>query len=165
MKNNGIRPARQADIAIIHTLICELAAFENLSHEVVASEADLHQALFSSSPVAEALVAEVNGEIAGFAVFFTTYSTFAGKPGLFLEDLYVRPSFRAKGLGKSLIVAGAKIAHHRGYARYEWVVLDWNSRAISFYESCGAKMHAAWRRMRVSNEDIARLAGAESIGV
>jgi diamine N-acetyltransferase len=143
-------------------MIRELAEFENLSHEVESSESDLREALFSSSPVAEALVAEMDGETAGFALFFTTYSTFAGKPGLFLEDLYIRPNFREKGLGKSLIVAGAKIARARNYARYEWVVLDWNARAISFYQSCGAKMHGSWRRMRVCGDDITHLAGMSS---
>jgi len=165
MSSPIIRPATPHDVGDILTLIRELADFENLSHEVQSTAGDLHEALFGPNPVAEALVAEIDGHTAAFALFFTTYSTFAGKPGLYLEDLYVRPEHRGRGLGTKLIRSGAEIALQRGYARYEWIVLDWNARAVTFYRKCGAEMHAAWRRMRVSGDALQKLAhGSPSAG-
>jgi GNAT superfamily N-acetyltransferase len=158
MTSAVIRTATEQDVPGIFSLICELADFEKLSHEVTSTTGDLHRALFGPAPAAEALVATVRDEMAAFALFFTTYSTFAGRPGLYLEDLYVRPAHRGGGLGTQLIRRGAEIAIGRGYARYEWVVLDWNTLAIAFYEKCGAEMHGAWRRMRVSGEALRRLA-------
>jgi GNAT superfamily N-acetyltransferase len=157
--NSGpiLRAATAADVPAMHAMIRELADFEQLLHEVKAVEDDLRRALFGTTPVAEALVVTVGGETAAFALFYTTYSTFAGKPGLYLEDLFVRPEHRGRGLGKRLLAAGAEIAVARGLARYEWSVLDWNARAIEFYEGRGAEMHAAWRRMRVEGEPLRRL--------
>ena len=152
-----IRLANPDDVPAIHGMIRELAEFEKLLHEVVATEADLHRTLFGPQPVAEALMATVGEQPAAFALFFTTYSTFAGKPGLYLEDLYVKPPYRARGIGKRLIASGAAMAVERGYARYEWIVLDWNTRAIEFYQACGAEMHGDWRRMRVSGEPLRKL--------
>lgn len=156
-----IRSAAPQDVPAIHSMICELAEFEKLSSEVHSTEADLATALFGAKPVAEALVACVNeGAVAGFALFFTSYSTFAGKPGIYLEDLFVRPAFRGLGLGKKLLVTVARVAVERGCARYEWSVLDWNKTAIDFYTRCGAEMHEDWRRMRVSGKALRDLANA-----
>lgn len=156
-----IRPATPQDVPAIHAMICELAEFEKLSHEVAAKEADLGAALFGDQPVAEALVAvREDGVPTGFALFYVSYSTFAGKPGLYLEDLFVRPAFRGLGIGKKLLVRLARIAVERGYARYEWSVLDWNQRAIEFYRRCGAEMHGDWRRMRVTGQPLQNLAEA-----
>jgi GNAT superfamily N-acetyltransferase len=113
--------------------------------------------------VAEALVASMDdGGVAGFALYYTNYSTFAGKPTIYLEDLFVRPAFRGLGLGKKLLVSLAQIAVERGCARYEWSVLNWNKPAIEFYQRCGAEMHEDWRRMRVSGDPLRDLAGASN---
>lgn len=153
-----IRPATGHDVPAIHAMIRELADFERLTHEVTATEQDIHRALFGENPPAEALIASVGDEAAGFALFFTSFSTFAGKPGIYLEDLYVRPQFRGRGLGKGLFLRVAQIARARGCGRYEWSVLDWNQSAIEFYTKCGAEMHADWRRMRVSGDALIKLA-------
>jgi GNAT superfamily N-acetyltransferase len=161
--NSTIRPATEADVPAIHAMIRELAEFEKLLHEVEASEQDLREALFGARPVAEALVACVDAEPAGFALFFTSYSTFTGKPGIYLEDFFVRPRWRGLGLGKKLLRSVAAIAVNRGCARYEWSVLNWNGRAIDFYESCGAVMHSDWQRMRVTGEALRNLADSASL--
>lgn len=153
-----IRPASPPDVPAIFAMIRELADFERLSHEVESTEEDLHRALFSEPPGAEAIVASVGEEVAAFALFFPSYSTFAGKAGLYLEDLYVRPAFRGRGVGKRLLLEVGRLAFERGCARYEWVVLDWNERALEFYRSCGAELHGDWRRMRVSGEALERMA-------
>ena len=157
--SHSIRPVIAADVASIHAMILELAEFENLSREVQSNGDDLHRALFGERPVAESLVACAGDEVIGFAIFFTHYSTFTGKPGIYLEDLFVRPQFRSRGIGKQLLVRVAQTAVERGCARYEWSVLDWNENATRFYESCGAKMQGDWRRMRVSGDALTRLAG------
>lgn len=162
MSSITIQPATEHDVPEIFAMICELAEFEKLSHEVESTEDDLRRALFGEQPLAEALIGLVEGEPAGFALFFTNYSTFAGKAGLYLEDLFVRPAHRGRGLGRRLIVSGAELAVARGCARYEWVVLDWNARAIGFYQTCGAEMHADWRKMRVAGEALRHLATASS---
>ena len=154
-----IRPALHADVASIHAMILELADFEGLSCEVQSDGDDLHRALFGERPAAEAFVACSGDDVAGFALFFTHYSTFAGKPGIYLEDLFVRPQFRSRGIGKQLLIRIAQTAIERNCARYEWSVLDWNQNAIRFYESCGAEMQGDWRRMRVSGDALERLAG------
>ncbi len=154
-----IRPAVKQDIPSIHAMICELAEFEKLAHEVQATEADLARALFGEKPVAEALVACVDDESAAFALFFANYSTFTGRPGLYLEDIFVRPRLRGKGLGKEFLGRLATVAVERGCARFEWSVLHWNEQAISFYRRCGAEMHADWRRMRLTGEALQGLAG------
>ena len=154
-----IRPAIADDVPAIHAMIRELAAFERLTHEVTGTAQDLYCALFGERPAAEAFVACAGDEAAGFALFFTSFSTFEGKPGIYLEDLYVRPQFRGRGLGKGLLLRVAEIALSRGCARYEWSVLEWNRDAIEFYRNFGAEMHADWRRMRVSGDGLRELAG------
>lgn len=156
----AIRPATPADVPLLLGLIRELADYEKLTHEVVATEEQLRQTLFGHTPCAEALIGDVGGQPAGFALYFQNYSTFLAKPGLYLEDLFVQPAHRGLGLGKALITAVARIAHERDCGRFEWTVLDWNTPAIRFYESLGAQMKADWRIMRVTGpalEQMARL--------
>jgi GNAT superfamily N-acetyltransferase len=156
-----VRPAVETDVPVLLRLIRELADYEKLTDLVVASEEKLLQTLFGEKRVAEALVGHVRGEPAGMAIYFQNYSTFLAKPGLYLEDLYVQPAHRGKGLGKALITAVARIAVERGCGRYEWTVLDWNTPAIEFYEKLGAEMKGEWRIMRVTGpalEQMARLA-------
>lgn len=153
-----IRPATLADTALILVLIRELAEYEKLAHEAVADEAGLVAQLFGPTPRAEVLISEVGGEPAGFALFFHNFSTFVGKPGLYLEDVFVRPAFRGLGLGKGLMVRLAQIALERDCARFEWSVLDWNTPAIDFYRSLGAVGMDDWTVQRVSGEALRALA-------
>lgn len=152
------RPATPSDVQTILALIQELADYEKLTHEVVATVETLTETLFGSTPCAEALMGCIEGVPVGFALFFQNYSTFLAKPGLHLEDLYVQPAHRGCGLGKALITAVAKIAHERGCGRYEWTVLDWNTPAIQFYESLGAEMKSDWRIMRVAGDALEKMA-------
>lgn len=154
----SIRPATEADAPILLALIRELADYEKLTHEVVATVDSLRATLFGPQRVAEALIGCVNENPVGMAIFFTNYSTFLARPGLHLEDLYVQPAHRGCGLGKALITAVARIAAERGCGRYEWTVLDWNTPAIQFYESLGAEMKADWRIMRVTGEALEKMA-------
>lgn len=154
-----IRPAVETDATALLAFIRELAEYEQLAHEVTATEDDLRTAFFGPRPAAEALLACVKGEPVGFAVYFTSFSTFVGKPGLYLEDLYVRPTHRGQGFGKRLLLAVAGVATERGCGRYEWSVLDWNAPSIAFYESLGAVMHPDWRRMRVEGGALERMIG------
>ena len=154
----SIRPATQNDVPVILAFIRELAEYEHLSHEVVATEELLRSSLFGPRPEAEVLIACAEGEPVGFALFFANYSTFLAKSGLYLEDLFVRPAYRGFGLGKRLLIEVARLAVERGCGRYEWSVLDWNAPSIRFYESLGAEMHADWRRMRVTGEALTQLA-------
>ena len=154
----AIRPATAADVPLILQFICELADYEHLTHEVTATEEQLRATLFGPRPFAEALIGSVDGVPAGFAVYLHNYSTFVAQPGLYLEDLFVRPPFRKLGLGKALIAAVARIAVERGCVRYEWSVLDWNTPSIRFYESLGAELHGDWRRMRMTGAPLAALA-------
>ncbi|MEM0895997.1 MAG: GNAT family N-acetyltransferase [Verrucomicrobiota bacterium] len=149
-----IRPATPEDVPEIHAMIGELAEFEKLSDQFVATAEELREPLFGQNPAAEALVAEEDGGLAAYAIFFTTFSTFLAKPGLWLEDLYVRPRFRGQGLGKRLVLEGAKMAEERGLGRYEWCVLDWNQNAIEFYESLGANVLKEWHTVRSEREQI-----------
>lgn len=153
------RPATETDVPILLGLIRELAEYEKLTHEVVATEATLSRTLFGESRVAEAMIGCVNDEPVGMAIFFHNYSTFLAKPGLYLEDLYVQPPHRGCGLGKALIKAVARLAVERGCGRYEWTVLDWNTPAIEFYQSLGAEMKSDWRIMRVTGDALAKMAG------
>jgi GNAT superfamily N-acetyltransferase len=153
-----IRPATPADIPAIRALIVALAVYEREPDAVKATEADLHEALVGARPLAEAVLAEVDGTPAGIALFFTSFSTWAGKGGLYLEDLFVVPEARGLGLGKALLVHLAGIAVARGYARFEWSVLDWNEPAIGFYKALGAKMMDEWTVMRVDGDALAQLA-------
>ena len=152
-----VRPAGKDDIAAIHGLIAELADFENLQHQFVATVEDLENGLIAEGRAAEALVAEAGDAIIGYAIFFPSYSTFIGKAGLWLEDLYVQPDFRGNGVGQMLIQAVAKLAEQRGCQRLEWSVLDWNKRAIRFYESLGADVMSEWKITRLDREGIVGL--------
>lgn len=154
-----VRPATPDDLPLIASLIRELADYERLSHAVRFDEAELGANLFGPHPAAEAAIGELDGEPQGFALFFQTFSTFEGKPGIWLEDLYVRPAARGAGLGKALLLHVAATAVQRGCARFEWSVLDWNTPSIGFYESLGAQMQDTWRIMRVDGGALARLAG------
>lgn len=153
-----IRPATPADIAVIRQLIVELAVYEREPDAVKASEADLHEALFGDRPLAEAVLAEIAGEAVGMALFFSNFSTWAGKGGIYLEDLFVRPQARGQGVGKALLVHLAEIAVARDYSRFEWSVLDWNTPAIGFYKGLGAVMQDEWTKMRLEGDALARLA-------
>lgn len=149
-----VRPARSAEVPEIHVMIGELADFEKLRHQFVATVADLTEAFFGETPTAGALVAEEteSGRLVGYAIWFTTFSSFLGKAGIWLEDLYVRPAWRGRGAGKRLLTAVGEIAHERG-GRYEWCVLDWNQRAIDFYEAAGATVLPDWRIVRSHREE------------
>jgi GNAT superfamily N-acetyltransferase len=160
-----ISPAAVADVPLILSLINELAEYEKLRHESVATEAAIHQALFGSRPHAEAVVARYDGEGVGFALFFHNFSTFLGKPGLYLEDLFVRPAFRGRAIGKSLLSYLAALAVERGCGRFQWQVLDWNRPSRDFYESLGAQADPAWVNYRMSGEALRRLAESSSSGL
>lgn len=156
--NLVIRPAQPEDCPTIVDHIRELAIFEKLEHEFVATADQFHEHLFGSRPCCEAVMAEYDGHPAGFALFFTNFSTFLGKPGLYLEDLYVREAYRRRGIGKALLTTLAQIAVNRGYGRFEWSVLDWNSPAIDFYRSLGALPMDEWTVQRVTGEALVNLA-------
>ena len=154
----AIRPAGPKDVPAVHAMIRALAEFEQLAHLCVASEADLVAALFGPRPAAEVLIAEKDEEIAAFALFFHNFSTFLGRPGLWLEDLYVRPAFRRQGCAQALLGALAEIARSRGCGRFEWAVLDWNRAAIDFYRSLGASILPDWRIVRIVGPALDALA-------
>jgi GNAT superfamily N-acetyltransferase len=154
----GIAAATPADIPVILELIRELAAYEHLEDQVVATPESLRSALFGAAPSAAAVIARVDAMPAGFALYFHNFSTFLGKPGLYLEDLYVRPAFRGRGVGKRLLVHLAALALSRGCGRFEWAVLDWNRPARDFYESLGAAPNAEWINYRLTGEALRRLA-------
>lgn len=162
MREFGVRSATAEDVPLILELIRELAEYEELSHEVVATEDSLLEWLFGDRPVAEALVAERGEEAAGFALFFHNFSTFLGKPGIYLEDLFVRPRFRRTGIGKAMLAHLASLAKERGCGRLEWSVLDWNEPSIRFYESLGAVAMDDWTVHRVSGRALERLADVGS---
>ncbi|HVZ66235.1 MAG TPA: GNAT family N-acetyltransferase [Lacunisphaera sp.] len=151
-----LRAATPADVPLILRFIRELAAYEKLQHEVVATEAALHRTLFAPTPAAHVVLAETNGEPAGFALYFFNYSTFLAQPGLYLEDLFVRPEFRGAGIGKALLLHLAKIANARGCGRMEWAVLDWNEPAKGFYRKLGAVPLEDWRVMRLTGAALAQ---------
>jgi len=156
-----IRTATPADIPLIQALIIELAVYEKEPDAVKGTEADLHRALFGEPPAAECVLALHDGEPVGMALFSRNFSTWTGKPGLYLEDLFIRPQARGQGLGKALLVHLAGIAVARGYGRFEWSVLDWNEPAIGFYKALGARMMDEWTVMRVDGEALQALAGSE----
>jgi len=155
-----VREASADDVPLILTLIGELAEYERLSHEVVATEDALQEWLFGETPVAEVLIAEQGAEAVGFALFFHSFSTFLGRPGIYLEDLYVRPAFRGRGVGKRMLMHLANLAKERGCGRLEWSVLDWNEPSIRFYESLGAVAMDDWTVHRVTGEALDWLAAA-----
>ncbi len=154
-----IRKAEASDVSQILALVRELAEYEKASHEVRATEADLLRDGFSETPRFFVELAEWEGAPAGFALWFYNYSTWEGRPGLYLEDLYVRPALRGRGIGKALLVHLARRAAAERCGRFQWQVLDWNTPSIDFYEALGAKALREWITMRVSGADIVRLAG------
>lgn len=153
-----LRLATPDDAGLILEFIQGLAEYEKLAHEVVADEESLRRTLFADRPAAEVVLADYDGEPAGFALFFHNYSTFLARPGLYLEDLYVRPEQRGRGIGKALLAHLAAIAVERGCGRFEWSVLDWNEPAIRFYEKLGAKAMEGWTVFRVTGDALAKLA-------
>jgi GNAT superfamily N-acetyltransferase len=155
-----IRGANESDVGIILQLIRELAEYEKLLHEVTATEAGLRERLFGPRPCAEVLIAEVQGAAAGFALFFPNFSTFLGKPGIYLEDIFVRPQYRGRGIGTTFFQRLAQLALERKCGRLEWAVLNWNEPALAFYHGLGAGLLSDWRVQRVTGEALARLAGA-----
>ena len=154
----AIRPARQFDLPLIAELIRALAEYEKLAHEIRFDEAELGRHLFGPHPMAEVVIGELDGAAQGFALFFHSFSTFEGRPGIYLEDLFVRPAARGAGLGKALLAHLAALTVERGCARLEWSVLDWNAPAIGLYQSLGARFMDDWTVMRVDGEALARMA-------
>ena len=161
--NFEIRPARVEDVPLILELIRDLATYERAPKEVTATEEQLVAVLFGEKPVAEVLLAFERKSPVGFAVFFHNFSTWLGRPGLYLEDLFIKPEKRERGYGRALLVDLAKIALDRGCGRMEWAVLDWNEPAIKFYRSLGAKPMEEWTVFRLTRDGIAKLAQSESI--
>lgn len=153
-----IRTAQPTDVPVIRQLVRELADYEREPDAVKATEADLHAALFGPDPSASCHVAELDGEVVGFALWYRTFSTWTGQPGLWLEDLFVRPSARGTGLGRALLVELARTAVDRGWTRFEWWVLDWNEPAQGFYRSLGARPEDAWTVWRVDGDALQALA-------
>jgi len=153
-----IRPATREDIPELFELILALAEYERLTHIVVADQAMLERELFGPKSTAEALICRAAGEAVGIALYFHNFSTFLGRKGLYLEDLFVKPEHRGHGYGKSLLLALARIAVERGCGRFEWMVLDWNEPSIRFYESLGAVRMEEWRLFRVTGDALAKLA-------
>jgi GNAT superfamily N-acetyltransferase len=154
----SIRPARPHDAELLVNLVRELAVYEKLELYARATADDFHKHLFGPHPAAEAAVAEADGEPVGFALWFSTFSTFRGQPGLYLEDIFVKPSFRGRGIGKGLLAAVARRAVERGCGRLEWSVLDWNAPAIGFYRALGARPMDEWTVYRIDDEPLRRLA-------
>lgn len=161
MADFAIRPATIEDTAVVLAFILELAEYERLLHETVATEALVRETLFGARPAAEVLLVEVAGAPVAFALFFQNYSTFLARPGLYLEDLFVRPSHRGLGIGVALMRYLAKLAVERGYGRFEWSVLDWNEPALAFYRRLGAVPMSEWTMQRVTGEALLALARGE----
>jgi GNAT superfamily N-acetyltransferase len=157
-KSVVIRPAVGADVPVVLQLIRELAEYEKLAHEVTATEPNLRASLFGARPAAEVILAEMDGDVAGYALFFHNYSTFHCKRGLYLEDLFVRPAFRGRGIGKQLLGYLARLAIDRDCTRLDWVVLDWNESAIRFYASLGAVPMSDWTVYRLAGDSLKSLA-------
>jgi len=158
----SLRPANARDAGEILRLIRALAEYEKLAEMAVGTEARLRDTLFGTRPAAEAIIAERGGRAVGFALYFTTFSTFLCQPGLYLEDLFVEPEHRGAGIGKALLARLAELAVERGCGRLEWRVLDWNEPSIRFYESLGAKLMPEWQLVRMTAEGFGRLAAAKS---
>ncbi|MEP7245231.1 MAG: GNAT family N-acetyltransferase [Gammaproteobacteria bacterium] len=154
-----IRRAREDDVPLVLQFIRELAEYERLQHEVVATEDGLRRALFGARPYCEVVFASIAGEPVGFALFFHNFSTFLGLPGIYLEDLFVRPSARGKGVGQQLLGWLARETVQRGCGRLDWQVLDWNEPAINFYKSLGATLMEEWNTFRLTGAALERVAG------
>ncbi len=153
-----IRHAVESDVPLILSFIKELADYEKLSHEVLATEEDFRQNLFGEKKFAEVVIGEYNSEPVGYALYFYNFSTFLGKPGLYLEDLYVRQEARGKGFGKALLAYLARLAVDQKCGRFEWAVLDWNEPSINFYESLGASLMKEWIITRIDGDNLLKLA-------
>jgi GNAT superfamily N-acetyltransferase len=153
-----ISPATHADAPAIHALVRELAVYEKLEHLMISTPADFERELFDAGAVIEAIVAKENDVAIGFALYFHNFSTFLGRKGLYLEDLYVKPECRGKGYGKALLVRLAQIAVERKCGRFEWSVLDWNTPSIQFYEAMGATVMPEWRIVRATGDALVGLA-------
>ena len=158
----NLRNATEADVPLILRFIRELAEYERLAHECVATEASVRETLFGERRYAEVIIAEHDGEPAGFALFFHNYSTFLARPGIYLEDLYVRPELRGHGIGKALLARLAALALERNCGRLEWAVLNWNEPAIRFYRSLGALPQDQWTVYRVTGETLERLSRVDA---
>ena len=159
----SIRPATADDVPLIRQLIAELAEYERLADAAVATDDGLREQLFGAQPAAEVLIGEIDGEPAGFALFFHNFSTFLGKRGLYLEDLFVRPDFRGSGLGRHLMASLARIAVQRDCGRFEWSVLDWNAPAIRFYRTLGAAGMDEWTVQRLEGDALRALASHDAL--
>jgi diamine N-acetyltransferase len=155
----GVRAARPEDHELVHALVAELAAYEKLGHEVEATHADLAAALFCAEPKVFCEIAELSGEAAGLAIWYYSFSSFRGRHGIWLEDLFVRPAFRRKGIATALLGALAARCRTEALARMEWSVLGWNTPAIRFYESLGARLMSEWSSFRIDDDALAPLAG------
>ena len=153
-----ITPITRAEVPELLKLIRELARFEKLEHEMQATVASLRKALFGRQPAVGALLAHCDGKVAGYAMYFPTFCSFAGRPGLWLEDLYVRPKFRKHGIGSRLIRAVARVAAERNSGRFEWIALNWNRNALDFYDRLGAKALNEWVLLRMDSRSLRRLA-------
>ena len=154
----NIRPATEKDVTTILLLIKDLAEYEQLSHEVEATETDIHQSLFGDRPVAEALIGEHAGTAISFALFFYNFSTFLGKPGIYLEDLYVKPAYRNRGFGRRMLAHIARLVKERRCGRFEWSVLDWNEPAIRTYDKLNARPMKEWILYRLTGKALDQLA-------
>lgn len=157
--NLQIRPAIESDVPTILRFIRELAAFEREPDAVIATEAMIRDALFGKQPAAHAIIASIDGEPLGYALYFFNFSTWLGRPGLYLEELYVTPPSRGAGIGKSLLTHLARVASERGCGRMEWMVLDWNEPAIEFYRALGAEPLSEWTVFRLTGETLEKAAG------
>ena len=153
-----IRDATPADVETLVSLVRELAIYEKLEEHAKGTPEAFHKHIFGPRPAAEAILAEVDGRAVGFAIFFTTFSTFRGQPGIYLEDIYVKPENRGGGIGKRLLSTIAKLARDRDYGRVEWSVLNWNEPSIGFYKSLGAKPRDEWTVYRLEGEALSKLA-------
>ena len=157
----SIRRARREDSALIFALLHELADYEKLTHELVATEAGIAEALFAGNQVLSCEIAEWENKPAGFAIWFFNFPTFAGRRGLYLEDLFVRPAFRGKGIGKGLLAHLANLCVENGWSRMQWSVLDWNTPSIDFYKSLGAEMMDEWKLCKIAGTALSQLAKAK----
>ena len=161
----SLRRAERPDAALVLDFIHKLAAYEKLSHEVQATLGDIEDALFGARPFAEVVIAELEAAPVGFILWFPNYSTFVGKPGIHIEDLFVLPQARGRGIGKCLLAWAARVAQERGWGRVEWSVLDWNRPAIDFYRSIGAASKNEWVLQRLDGEALAALANSHRAAV
>ncbi len=153
-----IRHAEESDVQLILRFVKELASYEKLSHEVLATEEDFRRNLFGGKRYAEVIIGEYQSDPVAYALYFYNFSTFTGKPGIYLEDIYVKPEERGKGFGKAMLAYLAKVAVDNACSRYEWAVLDWNEPAVNFYESLGATLMREWIITRVSGDNLEKLA-------